>query len=198
MSTLRNEPFAEIRIDKMELKPDQLVKVFSQPVRLIATCRPGKYNDEQRMTFLKSAIESGAGYVDIEIEGLHAYITDLTEFARQHKCKVILSYHNFDETPDEDELIKITKMCFDNGADLAKIVTMVKTDVDNARILSLYSKFTNIVAFGMGEKGKLTRVLAPLMGSEFTYAALTQGKEVAPGQIDKLTMMEYIERLRGL
>ena len=198
LSELRHEQFAEIRLDKMELKPDQVEKIFSQPNRLIATCRPGKFDEETRLALLKKAIESGATYVDIEIEAPQAYLVDLVEVAKSNRCKVIISYHNFDETPEMDELIKITQMCFDFGADIAKVVSTVKNNADRAKILGLYASFKNIVAFGMGEMGKITRILAPLMGAEYTYASKNAGNAVAPGQLDKATMLEKIETLSNL
>jgi 3-dehydroquinate dehydratase type I len=35
----------------------------------------------------------------------------------------------------------------------------------------------------MGKEGKISRIISPLVGSYLTYAALTKGKETAPGQI---------------
>jgi len=198
LKAIEKEHFVEIRLDKMSFNKEQVSKIFSQPVKLIATCRPGKYSSSKRMELLKKAIDVGANYVDLEIEGTADYLMELTDYAHNSKTKVIYSYHNFDETPDIEELIKITRMCFDHGADLAKVVTMVKSNVDRARILSLYGLFKNIVAFGMGDKGKLTRILAPLMGAEFTYACREQGNEVAPGQIDKASLLEKIELLRDI
>ena len=48
----------------------------------------------------------------------------------------------------------------------------------------------------MGEKGKITRIIAPLLGSFCTYVSLSSGKETADGQIDKKTLEEAIKNLR--
>ena len=40
-----------------------------------------------------------------------------------------------------------------------------------------------LIAISMGEKGKITRVLGPLLGSYLTFAAIATGKESAPGQM---------------
>ena len=40
----------------------------------------------------------------------------------------------------------------------------------------------------MGSGGKITRIVAPLIGGLFTYASLRPGKEVADGQIDRAAL----------
>ena len=63
-----------------------------------------------------------------------------------------------------------------------KIVTMAKSINDGSRILSLYnnSKNVKLIAFSMGNLGKMSRLLCLLLGSPYTYVSL--GKPIAPGQ----------------
>jgi 3-dehydroquinate dehydratase-1 len=63
-----------------------------------------------------------------------------------------------------------------------KIVTNAKTINDASSILSLYnnSSKANIIAFAMGDNGRMSRILCLYLGSPFTYVSL--GKPVAPGQ----------------
>jgi 3-dehydroquinate dehydratase-1 len=49
----------------------------------------------------------------------------------------------------------------------------------------------------MGPKGRLTRVVAPLLGSQFTYASAAGGKETAEGQIEREELEKIMEALRG-
>ncbi len=196
IEVLRNEPFAEIRIDQLMLDDEQLIDVFDKPVRLIATCRQGKYSDQERLSLLKKAIEAGADYVDVEIEAEQSYMMELIDHARVNHCKVIVSYHNFELTPSMQELNEITAMCFDHGADIAKIVTTINDVKDRARIFGLYNDFDHLVAFGMGEMGKLTRVVSLELGAPYTYASLPGGNVVAPGQMDKEVLKEKIGLLQ--
>ena len=49
---------------------------------------------------------------------------------------------------------------------------------------------------GMGKKGRITRVVAPLVGSPFTFASLIEGRETAEGQIDKAALGSLMETLK--
>jgi 3-dehydroquinate dehydratase len=45
----------------------------------------------------------------------------------------------------------------------------------------------------MGPKGRVSRIVAPVFGSAFSYASLRKGTETAPGQ---LTVSEMRDALR--
>ena len=65
-------------------------------------------------------------------------------------------------------------------------------------LLHLQSDFAEarLVAFAMGAEGETSRVLSPLMGGEFAYAALAKGQESAPGQPTVAELTE-LYRLMG-
>jgi len=151
-------------------------------MKSIATCRRGK-DDDHRLALLKLAIESGAGYVDIEYESDVTFRTELVNYAHSHNVLVIISYHNFKNTPSIEELNDIIDRSFIWGADRAKITTTATIRADCARVMSLYEKHENLIAFCMGEIGTITRVAAPLLGAEFTYAAISKALATAPGQL---------------
>src|ERR1035437_3600032 len=151
LQILNTVELAEIRIDLAKLSIDDVKKIFSESkTPLIATCRPDNYSNEERMILLKSAITAGAKYVDIEIK---------------NNTIVIISYHNYEMTPDTKELASIISTSFTLGADIAKIAAMVNETKDISRLLQLYDSDKQVVVLGMGEKGKITRVIAPFLGS---------------------------------
>ncbi len=180
---LQSVAMAEIRLDQLNLSHRQVSHVFSSHHRLIATYRIGKSTNSERFKILEQALVSGAAYVDIELENPSDMKETLIGLAKKKGRKVIISFHNFEETPGQNELHKIAKSCFNNGADITKIACLVNLPEDNARILGLYSQFTNLVAIGMGEKGFITRVAATYLGAPFTYAGIEK-LETAPGQPD--------------
>lgn len=183
---LENIELAEIRIDLAELSCESVQKVFkNSPAKLIATCRPERYTIIQQTELIKTAISNGAAYVDVEIEASKEYKEDIICYAKAHNCKVIISYHNYDETPATELLKELIDTCFADGADIAKLATAANSIQDSARILGLYSYKENVVLLGMGEFGKVTRVASPKLGAEFTFAALTDAEATAPGQLTK-------------
>lgn len=191
---------AEIRLDGSDLSLNEIKQIFTLHANLIATFRPtaGHEAPEKRKRSLLTAVEAGAAFVDIEFEAEALYKKEIMQTARLQECQVILSYHNYENTPSKEQLITIIEQCFSRGADIVKIACQVHSEADSARILSLYDypgQFhqSKITAFGMGEKGKITRLAAPLLGAPFTYASQSRGKETAPGQLD----METLERILG-
>ncbi|MDD3569163.1 MAG: type I 3-dehydroquinate dehydratase [Bacteroidales bacterium] len=183
---------AEIRMDLLQLTDDELATIFNQHKNLIATYRTHTDFDGM-VAVLTKAIRSGCAYIDIDIETPEDYRKKLIEIAKKHGCKVILSYHNFTETPDSEKLNQIAQNLFVNKADIAKIACMANSESDCKRVLKLYTIHKNLVAFAMGEIGKNTRIQAVSLGAPFTFASV-QGKETAPGQISYADMERILRK----
>jgi 3-dehydroquinate dehydratase-1 len=192
LAALKGLDFAEIRMDMMKLTLEEIPRLFSGNRALIATCRPGGRSDEERKRLLMRAIASGATFVDVEIESETTYREEIVATARLCGCRVIVSHHDYERTPERPALEACVSACFEAGADIAKIACMVRSDRENARLLALLDTDREVVVVGMGERGKITRILAPLLGSPFTYASLSQGKETADGQIDRETLEKLL------
>jgi len=183
VKAIAKSQFSEIRIDQLDLSDTQLKTLFAMRKNIIATCRPGTLDEDRRKALLKLAINSGAGYVDIEFEAQAHYRRELIDEARRRNVMVIISYHNYDTTPDREELEMIIDQSMKMGADRVKLATFANSQSDNARILSLYETHPNLIAFCMGKMGMITRVAAPFLGSEFTYASVSGKLATAPGQL---------------
>jgi 3-dehydroquinate dehydratase I len=189
--------FAEIRMDRMPLSLDDVRTIFSHPATLIATYRPSHVDDCTRRSYLFAAIDSGASYVDVEVDSDNAYKQEIVEKARSKGCKVIISFHDYEKTPEEEELKSIVSLCFREGAQIVKVACRVNVPADNGRLLGLFGQEDlkgRLIVVGMGEKGRITRVAATYLGSPFTFACLAMGKETAEGQIEK----ERLEEIMGL
>jgi 3-dehydroquinate dehydratase type I len=184
----------ELRIDTMQRV--QLKKLLARNEEgLLVTNRKkaegGNFSGEEkeRVSFLMEAVELGAGYVDLEIGTDKALIAALQKKiqACEDRSKLILSYHHLDGTPSVKDLRKELEEGYRAGADIVKIVPRAKKIEDNLSVLSLLPfarrSQKEIIAFCMGERGRISRVMAPLMGSYLTYASLTKGEESAPGQM---------------
>ncbi len=182
---------AEIRLDKLNADPEEAAKIFAAHPQLIATCR-STGDEERKKNLLLRAIEAGAAFVDVEIEWEGPARDAVVRTAREKGCRVIVSYHNHEETPDEADLASSVNRCFDKGADIAKIACRVRAMRDNARLLGLLDDRRKLIVTGMGEEGRVTRIAAPLCGSLLTYASLAEGKETAKGQMSAAELSRLI------
>ena len=195
-NSVKNIFMAEIRLDKVNFSVPEVTKLFLSHKNLIATCRAESVSEEKRLELLTASIKAGASHVDIELESTDVFKNNIIKLAKKNNSKIIISYHNYEKTPNKRELDQILSWCFDSGAEIAKIACKVTSVKDNARLLSLYDNDKQVIAIGMGELGKITRVVAPILGAPFTYASYEKGKETASGQIDKETLNNLMETLK--
>lgn len=188
----------EFRLDylktTLEKYPEKLVSRYGK--RAVFTLRPswegGGYSGEEdeRARILTEIAEHNPAYIDLELK-----MRNLEETLRKiiNQCEVILSWHNFRETPSQEELRNIVSKAI-NLSDLVKVVTFARDFSDNLRVLRLYNEFPpeRLIAFTMGEAGIVSRILSPILGAPIAYVCLP-GESIASGQ---LTIQELREALR--
>ncbi|PID58344.1 hypothetical protein CSB45_04560 [candidate division KSB3 bacterium] len=190
--------FVEIRLDLLELSEEEIIRIFSSDCRTIATCRPGKYAAERRRQLLLLAITSGASYVDIEVDADDGLKHELIRAANAKGCQVIISFHDFEKTPQREELERVIRRCSECHADIIKVACMVSSPRDNARLLGLLDSDLSLLVVGMGEQGRISRVAAPLLGGLCTFASFAAGKATAAGQMrqqDIEELWQHFERI---
>jgi 3-dehydroquinate dehydratase type I len=196
--------------DLIELRVDYLKRMNLAPLLenrrkpLIVTHRRkeegGKYKGEgrKRLSVLQEAIDLGADYIDVELATERSFLQSLIR--NKGATQVILSFHDFQGTPSLKELQRLCGQMIRLDADVVKIVPFARSWEDNLIILSLipYAKKRRqkIVAFCMGEKGKLSRVFSPFLGAAWVYASLNRNKASAPGQLTVGEMKEIWEMLK--
>ncbi len=188
--------FAEVRLDNMPLDQPQMQDIFGSGKKRVVTCRPGALSDAQRLELLGAAAACGATYVDVELENEPQLIDAIRAKCLAHNSKLIISHHNFRLTPDRKELERLTESCFSLGAEIAKVACFVKASQDNAKLLSLLSNGAKVIPIGLGPLGRITRIVAPLLGSPFSYASVGEGSETAPGQLSAEALAAAIKQLK--
>lgn len=139
----------------------------------------------ERVTLLSAAAEAGAAYVDIP---LTFPSTLIRAFKSVHKkTKLILSWHDFATMPDVKKLRTLAKKALSSGADVVKLVGTAHAVADTFPILTISKELADqkqvFLAMAMGEAGKLTRVITPLIGGLGMFAALDKKSATAPGQM---------------
>ncbi|NVM28383.1 MAG: type I 3-dehydroquinate dehydratase [Candidatus Helarchaeota archaeon] len=185
--------FIEVRIDHFNdpFTADfvKLVKEISS--KLILTIRKpdegGKFafEEAQRIELIQKCINAQTFAVDLEFSIDADALTKLIQEAKKNQVKIILSFHDFQKTPDIPKMKEIILDAVKKDANYVKIIGTAASIEDNLKMLSLpqFAKENHIeiVAFAMGGKGTVSRILSPIFGAAFTFAALD--KPTAPGQI---------------
>lgn len=208
LALLPDLEMAEIRLDLCPLTDSEIEELFGQTdIPLVATCRTAGadasgWSDSERK--LSLAIQAGARFADLEIEAPSAFSRRFQKLCRECGTEIIRSYHNYEQTPDDQGLQMALARCFRYGADIAKIVTACHSAEDATRLGTLYSVVLEdvdslqgrLVAFGMGEAGKASRTDCLRRGAPFTYAALSPEEATAPGQpaTDELASQIYADK----
>ena len=185
ISSLKGLQFAEVRLDLLTGKVGEaeVRRIFSSHSNLIATCRPGKLSQSECATLLLEAIADGAAYVDIEVNAPALIRKKVVACAKKAGCSVIISFHDFEKTPLRLKLEELVARCFRAGAGIAKIACKANSNEDCAHLLSLLGKKRKLAVVGMGEKGRMVRVMAPLLGSAISYVSPSGRRGTADGQM---------------
>jgi len=192
----------ELRVDY--LRPptlDPLLVRGKKPVVVTSRRREegGQFNgdEKKRLAILREAVDLGADFVDVELKSKPPFLREL--IYHKEGTRIILSLHDFQRTVSPRELRDLCGRMMGWGVEVIKIAPFARTFEDNLKILSLIpyarERKQKIVAFCMGEKGKMSRIFAPLMGAAWTYASMNRQRASAPGQLTARELKEIWERL---
>jgi len=172
----------------------------NKPCPILFTLRSrlegGEYEgtEQERLGTLRKAAKCGADWIDVEFSAAWQTILSVVERAR-----VVLSYHNFDETPAA-LLSKVEEMAC-AGAGVVKVATRANRLSDNLTIAATLdhaaSRKIDLCALAMGLRGVPSRVLAPAWGAWMTFASLPGGEPTADGQIPVDDMVDLF-RVRNV
>ena len=198
MVELRIDQMADIRLDKLMSEKQGKVLVTNRRRE-----EGGGFlgREAERVRLLKDAVALGADYVDMEVSTASALARGLRREVEMRRggAELIVSHHDLQWTPSTRALRKRLEECESAGAHIVKIVTRANSVEDNLKVLGLipYARKRGrlIIAFCMGELGRASRAIAPLLGSYLTFAALGKGGESGSGQF---TLKETRQILRIL
>jgi len=182
------------------------VKAYDPAVKVLVTNRPkaggDSSQDRSRIDCLKEAVFLGADYVDMELQTDRALREELIESidCLRRRTALIVSHHDFQRTPSLRTLKSLFHGCMEAGADIVKIVTWAGSPQDNLRVLGLIAdaqrEGIGLINFCMGPEGRVSRIVAPMLGSCLSYVSLRKGGESASGQLTITEMDKIMEILR--
>lgn len=152
--------------------------------------------ERERIGELLKASKMGAETIDIELDA--AGLDEAVPVIKK-EAECLISFHDLTVTPPLDNLKEIVQRQLAAGADICKVVTTAHSFEDNITILRLIPEFpgARVIAFAMGPVGQASRILGPLIGGDFTYASIEEGRESAPGQIAVQELREIYAMVTG-
>ena len=172
---------AETVADLVEFRPDlydtpYLVRDVRESCKLpfILTYHSKPGQEEEGVKILQSLLPLGPEYVDLDCS---VQVQDWPS-----EIKIIRSHHDFSGTPED--LQSLFDHLTEKPAALYKMATMAQSTLDALRLLHFAKNASKpLVVMAMGEKGRCSRILAPVVGCPFVYASLSEELCTAPGQI---------------
>jgi 3-dehydroquinate dehydratase/shikimate dehydrogenase len=146
---------------------------------------------EERLALISYLASYSPTYLDIELDVPDAFLSKLKEAFPL--IKIILSYHNFSETPENLEeiyLLMQKKLAF-----FYKIAVMAKSSLDAFRLIlwAKEKKEKNLIPISMGPCGHISRILGPVIGTPFMYASLEEEEHLL--SISQLVNRYHYKRL---
>lgn len=194
------EPFAdliEVWVDQFqqEIEPIQLKNISKKPLLLVNKPKNEQGNaptsQQKRVQQLINFISIKPKYIDISVNTANKLLS-LLKSSCPKSTQLILSYHNFQKTPSLKILKKIVQKAMKSGADMAKIAVYANKSEDNLIIFELLGwakkKKYPMIGHCMGKKGKISRIVAPALGSRIIFVSADEKTSSAPGQI---TLEQY-------
>ena len=154
-------------------------------------------SEEEYFNLNKFAAETKlVDLIDLELfsrnDKLEFYMNEI------HKsgCKVIVSNHDFQKTPEESEIVSRLSRMEQAGGDILKIAVMPQSPQDVVTLLSATCKASQllvqpVVTMSMSKLGAVSRITGEVFGSALTFG--TVGEASAPGQIPVKQLTEYLE-----
>lgn len=149
--------------------------------------------DKKRKHQIINLLKDSSALLDLDIFNQKKEI----DYIYSHKIKLnlILSYHNYKQTPHDKNLNKIIKHMKKYRPLIYKVSTFCQKEEDCLRLLNLLIKIrkknVKFIILGMGQHGVATRIFGTVWGNEMIFAPKTLKQKSAPGQIIK----EDLERI---
>jgi 3-dehydroquinate dehydratase I len=143
---------------------------------------------DTRRECITAVISSGlADIVDIELCNEPSFQEPVFSAAHAHGVRIILSAHDFQNTPANDDMLEQISTMNRLGADVAKIAVMPRTRTDVLRLMQVTQEARRcfprlaLCTMSMGSLGAISRVAGFLYGSDMSFAVGQTAS--APGQI---------------
>ena len=150
---------------------------------------------------IKAAETGLVDMVDVEVFTGDDIVKQIVEGAHAAGVKVVASNHDFDKTPDKDDIVGRLRKMQDLGADIPKIAVMPQNKKDVLTLLAATEEMASeyadrpIVTMSMAGTGVISRLSGEVFGSALTFGAAA--KASAPGQMGAVELKEALTLLHN-
>ena len=194
---------AEIRLDEIgaEMKwvpESQRIEASGMPVILTlrSVTEGGKstLSNDQRLAILRDTLDH-VSVIDVELKS--GLASSLAPLADKKNKGLLVSFHDFERTPDYANLAQIIRDAAKVGS-VAKVSTMARNVADTDTLKRLLGEDWGVpvCVIGMGSFGTSTRKDFPALGSCLTYGYLDE--PVAPGQLSARALVDHLRPTKAL
>ncbi|MAK29006.1 type I 3-dehydroquinate dehydratase [Acinetobacter sp.] len=210
----KDADIAEFRIDLLEFASDtkkvialgQELNQILKDKPLLATIRTSNEGGKLKVTdqeyekiyseYLKKPFMQ---LLDLEMFRDQAAVAKLTKLAHQKKVLVVMSNHDFDKTPSEQEIVSRLLKQDQMGADILKIAVMPKSKQDVFTLMNATLKVSEqstkpLLTMSMGRLGTISRIATANMGGSLSFGMI--GEASAPGQIDVTALKQFLKTVQ--
>lgn len=141
-----------------------------------------KLSEFQRLDLIEQLAALSPDYIDLEHDAPVEFALSLKE--KFPGVQLIRSYHDFTQTPDD--LAELLHELHHPVFSYYKIAVYARNILDTLRLLFFVQSNSQqypLIGIAMGEYGEASRILAPVVGSSFTYGSISDDEAAAPGQL---------------
>ena len=139
--------------------------------------------------------------IDIELFTGEEAVKELVACAHEHQVKVVMSNHDFNQTPSKEEIINRLCKMQELNADLPKIAVMPQIAKDVLTLLEATNDMVTqyadrpIITMAMARLGTVSRLTGEVFGSALTFGAAKMAS--APGQLSVNKLYEILHIMHG-
>ncbi|ABO12310.2 3-dehydroquinate dehydratase [Acinetobacter baumannii] len=138
-------------------------------------------------------------WLDVEMFRDQKVVSEIVQQAHQKKVLVVMSNHDFQKTPSQDEIEKRLLKQDQMGADVLKIAVMPKSKQDVFTLMNATLKVSQqttkpLLTMSMGQLGTISRVATANMGGSYSFGMI--GQASAPGQIDVTKLKQILQTVQ--
>lgn len=201
--SIKGFDYCEVWLDYIkDLDKEFVVKIAKKfKGRLIFVFRrqnlePIKLTLKERLNLI-SLLSKYFAFLDLDFLTQHEEL----EFLRKSSTnlKLILSYHNYKETPKLDYFANLVAKMKRYNPDIYKFATFCQTETDVLILLELILKLKEqklkYIVSGMGEIGKITRIIGSIWGNEINFTPRNLKEKSAKGQLTKKSLQLILEEI---